>query len=122
MGLEEKEFKIILKDYIKVSTNKIYAGKHWTFRKKLKNDYLQWFSIYKNKFPKFDYKVNLDFKFYFKGRCLDSTNNSYQIKLLEDCMSYYEIIKDDTIKYVGRVSMESLKGEEDYCELTISKY
>lgn len=121
MGLEEKEFKIILKDYLKISTNKIYAGTHWTYRNKVKQDYLTWFLSYKNKIPKFDYKVNLSFKFYFKKRGYDSSNLSYMIKIIEDCLVKYGIFKDDTRKYVGCVSMESLKGKQDFCELTITE-
>ena len=121
MGLKENTLTVKLKGYTKVSTNKIYASKHWTFRKRLKDDYLKWFLLYKSRFPRLDQKINLDFKFYFKSRCLDSTNVSHMVKMIEDCLVHYGIIEDDTIKYVGCVSMESLKGEEDYCELIITK-
>ena len=62
MGLGENALTITLKGYTKVSTNKIYASKHWTFRKKLKDDYLRWFLLYKDRFPKLEGKINLDEK------------------------------------------------------------
>ena len=119
-----EEFTIILEDFYKVSTNKIYASRHWSFRKNAKDSYKSWFNKYKNNFPKFDYKVNLDFKFYWYKKPLDSTNCSFIIKMIEDCMTKNGIIKDDTIEYVGKVSMESFetKEKDDYCELRIKRY
>jgi hypothetical protein len=34
-------------------------------------------------------------------------------KLLEDCLVAHGVLQDDTIKYVGKVSYQSLKGSEN---------
>ena len=34
-------------------------------------------------------------------------------KLLEDCFVAHGVLQDDTIKYVGKVSYQSLKGDEN---------
>lgn len=103
---------------IKVSSNTIYAGKHWTFRKKLKDDYLFLTNKFKELQP-YNEKINIDFKFYFKSRALDSSNCSFMVKMIEDCLTHYKVIKDDTIKYIGRISIESLKGDCDFCKITL---
>jgi hypothetical protein len=115
------EFKIILKDYYLVSTNKIYSSRHWTYRNKIKKDYAMWFLKYKNKLPKFDYKIDLEFNFYFKNKGYDSSNCSYMGKIIEDLLVKNGVIKDDNRRWVGRVSYISRKGDENYCELIIKK-
>jgi hypothetical protein len=115
------EFKIILKDYYLVSTNKIYSSRHWTYRNKIKKDYAMWFLKYKNKLPKFDYKIDLEFNFYFKNKGYDSSNVSLMGKIIEDLLVKDGVIKDDNRRWVGRVSYVSRKGDENYCELIIKK-
>jgi len=63
----------------------------------------------------------LDFAFYFKSNALDTSNTAYMAKLIEDCLVHHGIIKNDDIKFVGKVSLESKKSDkgEDYCVLTI---
>ena len=114
---------IIFKNLPKISTNEIYAGKHWRNRQKMKTDYL-WatHNEIKNLKP-INYKVNLDFIFHFTTRPLDSSNTAYMAKLIEDGLVYHQIIKNDDIKFVGRVSLESRKSERgyDYCVLSIGR-
>ena len=100
--------KIELKTLPKTSTNKIYAGMHWTKRKKLKDNYKTIIkSQFKHVFPKDKvYKVQYDFV--FKSRPLDITNCSYMIKMIEDV-----IFEDDTWKIINKVTITSNKGVED---------
>jgi len=70
---------------------------------------------------KINYKVNIHFNFYFKGRLLDSSNCSYMAKMIEDCLVHYGVIKDDTTKYVGRFSLESHKGKKDFVTIDMEK-
>ena len=105
---------------IKISTNAYYAGKHFMVRKKHKDSYIQLTNGFK-KYSLINEKVDLDFKFYFKSRALDSSNCSAMVKLYEDCLVKHGVLKDDTIKYVGKVSMESLKGNDDYVVITIKR-
>lgn len=114
--------EIRIDNIIKVSSNEIYAGKHWTARKKLKDSYLWLTAGPFKKLQPVKEKVDLDFKFYWGSRALDSSNCSYLCKVLEDCLVYYKILQDDTIKFVGKVSMESSKSKDkavDYCVITI---
>ena len=114
--------EIVIRDLIKVSSNKIYAGMHWTARKRLKDNYLMITSPFKRMCP-IDEKVDLDFKFYFTKNVLDSSNCSFLAKMLEDCLVHHGVLKDDSIKYVGRVSIQSFKSEEkesDYCVININ--
>jgi hypothetical protein len=116
----KSRFRMIKFDnLIKVSSNKIYAGMHWRKRAKLKEDYLLLTNNVLRAITPIEKKVSLDFTFYFKSRTLDSSNCFFMAKMIEDCMVSKGILKDDTIKYVQRVSVESKKGDSDYCELVI---
>lgn len=108
---------------IKVSANQYYAGKHFSVRKKHKDSYKRLTSVFKNYEP-IDCKVDIQIEFFYKTRCLDSSNNSAMFKMIEDCLVEHGILKDDTVKYVGWVSMKSTKDKtatEDYCIITIKK-
>ena len=105
--------EITLIDLPKISTNKIYAGVHWTGRKHQKDLYLMATKYDMKKIEKIKSKVDLEFTFYFKSRVLDSSNCSYMGKLLEDCLVAHGVLQDATIKYVGKVSYQSLKGSEN---------
>jgi hypothetical protein len=116
--------QIKIENIIKVSSNKIYAGAHWRERSKLKESYL-WLT--KSPFKKLkpvNGKVDLDFQFFFASRPLDSSNLGYMAKMIEDCLVTYGILQDDSIKYVGQISLESFKSKEkdqDYCILTLNE-
>jgi len=103
---------IELFDLPKISTNKIYAGVHWRQRKQQKDQFLLLTNSFK-KLEKVERKVDLEFTFYFKKKPLDSSNCSYLGKLLEDCLVAHGVLQDDTIKYVGKVSYQSLKGDQN---------
>ena len=114
--------KAIFKDLPKVSTNEIYAGKHWRARQKLKESYL-WLTCSEiKKLQPVIGKVDLDFTFYFKSRPIDSSNTAYMAKLIEDCLVHYGILKNDDVKFVGKISLESKKSDQDLCELEIKKF
>lgn len=115
--------RIRFDNIIKVSSNKIYAGMHWRNRAKMKENYK--LLLYNDliKIKPIKHKVNLDFKFYWKGKALDSSNCSYMAKMIEDCLVEKNILSNDSIKEVGEISMESLKAgknENDYCILEIN--
>ena len=115
--------QVIIKDIVKISTNAIYAGVHWTKRKKLKDSYL-WLT--KGPFKQLkpaEGRVDLSFTFFWAGRSLDSSNCSFLCKMFEDCLVEYGVLKDDTIKHVAKISMESrkTKGDCDYCVIEIKQ-
>lgn len=114
---------IIIKDIIKISTNKIYASTKWYVRANSKKDYL---ALTQNQFKALEPitdKVDLSFSFYFTKNALDSSNCSYMAKMIEDCLVEYGVLKDDTIKYVGKISLTSQrdKTKDNYCILEITK-
>jgi len=115
--------KIKIDNILKISTNKIYAGVHWTKRNEIKDGYLL---LTKKQFKALDPiidKVDLLFSFYFTKNAFDSSNCSYMAKMIEDCLVKYGVLKDDTIKYVGKISLTSQrdKTQDDYCILEINK-
>jgi hypothetical protein len=113
--------KATFKDLPKVSTNEIYAGKHWRARQKMKENYL-WLTCNEiKKLQPVSGKVDLDFTFHFKSRPIDSSNTAYMAKLIEDCLIHHGILKNDDIKCVGKVILESKKSDQDLCILEIKK-
>ena len=106
---------IEIKDLPKVSSNKIYSGSHWSFRKKLKDKYI-WLvksqfkgQLLKNK----QYKVKYCFE--FKRNPLDASNCSYMVKMIEDI-----IFQSDGYKIIQGVYMESKKGTEDKVTIEVT--
>src|SRR3990167_3765180 len=87
----------------KISTNAIYAGRHWFVRKKDADFYhseiLKWSKFYKIKKVK-EYPINLILTFYFKNRPYDSSNCFYMAKLIEDGLRNAKLIHDDTQEFV----------------------
>jgi hypothetical protein len=103
----------------KVSTNKIYAGQHWTKRKKLADLYHNSLLPFRKLKAK-DYPVNINYIFTFKSKPLDTTNCSYMVKLIEDGLVKNEILIDDSPEYVSFTGIYSQKGEEDLVEIIIA--
>ena len=112
--------EIVFDNIIKISTNKIYSGLHWKKRHDLKNSYKTLTNVILNKIEPIEGKVDLHFNFYFKGKPLDSSNCSLMAKILEDCLVEKGILKDDKVECVGKFTVESCKGDRDYCKLTIN--
>lgn len=107
---------VVLKDLPKHSLNDIYAGKHWTKRKKIKDSYkLIIKSQFKHLFSKLEtYSVSYDFR--FKTRPLDVSNTVYMLKLIEDI-----IFEDDTYKIIPELNIKSSKCTEDCVIITVNK-
>lgn len=107
---------IELKNLPKVSSNKIYAGSHWSYRKKLKDQYI-W--LVKSQFKgvltsKKSYIVK--YLFEFKRNPLDASNTSYMVKMIEDIL-----FESDGYKVIRGVYMESRKGKEDKLTIDIKE-
>ena len=100
----------------KISSNDIYKGVHWAVRHKHVKLYrsVPFVCQKVTKFP-----VHIEYMFYFRENLLDTTNAFYAAKLIEDCLVHRGILPDDSPKYVGRTSVESHKGDDDMCEITI---
>ena len=107
--------KIILKDLPKVSLNVWYSSKHWSFRKKLKDNYtLIVKSQFKEVLPASN-SYDTEYHFTFKSRPLDASNCVAMVKMIEDI-----IFESDGYKVIKSILITSSKGAEDKVEVLIS--
>jgi len=95
----------------KVSFN-VYNHLHWT-RKKAFKDNLRLLLMSVTR-VQLQGSYNLDFKFYFKGRKLDTINVTHIVKIIED----YLFKQDNENR---KICMEVFKSTENKCILTITK-
>ena len=108
--------KIILKDLPKVSLNVWYSSKHWSFRKKLKDNYtLIVKSQFKDVLPASE-SYDTEYHFTFKSRPLDASNCVAMVKMIEDI-----IFESDGYKVIKSILITSEKGAEDKVEIKINK-
>ncbi len=105
----------------KVSTNAIYAGTHWTKRKKYKDMMLWAFIGYSKQLKQVD-SCKLKFVFKFAKKPLDIDNCGYMIKLIIDALCHYKIIKDDTPDIVTEITINSTKNNNNSDEVEIIFY
>lgn len=110
------QFKIPIPE--KISANKVYSGVHWTKRKQWADLYHSTFIGTKEKVK--DYPVEIEYKFTFKSRPLDTSNCFFLVKLLEDSLVKNKVIEDDSPKFVACTIVYSDKGEEDEVSIKIS--
>lgn len=127
---------------LKFSTNKIYAGIHWTERKRIKDSILSVAGGFCRPIQKPEsYPVQIRYRFFFATRPLDTLNTAAMAKMFEDAFRTLGIIEEDTPEFVARTILEvyaidpkerskaaALRGkkrdakEEDWVEITISCY
>ena len=111
-----KEWTITLYDLPKVSLNKIYAGEHYSKRKKLKDTYkLLIKSKFKSVFPKTK-TYSVTYTFGFRTRPLDTSNTVYMLKLIEDIL-----FEDDTYKIIPELQIRSIKADKDFVEIKVKE-
>lgn len=107
--------KIILKDLPKVSLNVWYSSKHWSFRKKLKDNYtLIVKSQFKEVLPASN-SYDTEYHFTFKSRPLDASNCVAMVKMIEDI-----IFDSDGYKVIKSILITSSKGAEDSVQIKIN--
>ncbi len=97
--------EIVLNRLPKVSLNQWYAGKHWTYRQKLKEQYKL---IVKSQFKDVLSKSNkyvVHYNFTFKARPLDASNCIAMVKMIEDI-----IFEDDKWDIIDLGGITSRKG------------
>jgi len=99
---------IILKNLPKVSLNAWYAGKHWSDRKEMKDNYITIVnSQFRHVFSK-DGIYSCHYAFEFKNKPLDASNCVAMAKMIEDI-----IFEDDKFDIVTNIGFSSCKGKED---------
>jgi len=105
---------IVLKDLPKFSLNQWYAGKHWSYRTKMKKDYSFIIrSQFKKTFKK-DKQYNLEYNFYFKTKPLDADNCVAMGKLITDT-----IFEDDRWDIIKSVKFTSNKAKTNYIGIKV---
>lgn len=107
----------------KVSTNKAYRGfGHWSERSKLATIYHQAMLQFKGKYKLSKFPVDIVYDFYWKGRALDSSNQSFMGKMMEDGLVQIGLLPDDTPTYVKSskyITSKADKTDEDCVFITI---
>jgi hypothetical protein len=100
----------IFVEYLGPSTNAIYAGLHWSKRKRAKDKALAATldAVERQMIIPATKRVDLTFTPRLgKGqRARDTSNNSMTAKLIEDALVKCGILADDTAQYVRRVTLE----------------
>lgn len=106
--------------YWKVSTNKIYSGKHWSVRNEVKNNFRDAYLRQICGFERRDIlPVELEFNFQFRANALDASNCSYMGKVFEDLLVESKVIPGDSPKHVRSVKCSSVKGDSDLVTIRI---
>lgn len=108
-------FKIEFDKDMKFSLNKVWWGCHFSVRSKARNYWHDAIEecVKEKKIEPIDYQVEVDTIFFFKTRYLDSSNCSAMHKMVEDWLVKNNIFKDDTNKYIRRISLMSALLKED---------
>ena len=110
-------------DYIGPSLNKIYAGIHWSKRKKDADAAHLAVKIAAKGCSLSAKPVVLVFQPMIRGRAYDVSNYAYTVKLLEDGLVHSGVLADDTNKYVQGIIMLSpikiKKPEQSYMEIEL---
>ena len=114
---------------IKFSTNKLYAGVHWTQRKEYKDStaLIVRSCLRKQNVAKIDsYPVEILYRFIFETRVLDTLNTAGMAKCIEDSFRSFGLLADDDPRYVTRSILEVVarktasKQKEDIVEIEIT--
>jgi hypothetical protein len=121
--------QIQIDKFPKISFNKIYAGVHWSVRRKQaelfhnlihieKLDYEKTF--HKKLQPIQHYPVMIDYNFIWASKPLDTSNCFYMVKMLEDGLVKNKILKDDSPNFVSVSTVTSSKDK--FNSITIKIY
>jgi Holliday junction resolvase RusA-like endonuclease len=104
-------FTIDLKVNADYGLNKIYAGVHWTKRKKQSEEIheLVYYSMMQQNVPPILFKKPVVIQINYNSR-LDCDNHGYLTKLIIDGMKDY-ILKDDSKKYVKEIRQKFWGGD-----------
>lgn len=102
-------FRIPIYDDMKFSLNEI--KKHWSIRKRMVDAFheeTQYALEEFKKMPKFTWRVDLIFRFFWKTRILDSSNTAFMAKSSEDAIVRAGVVKTDTNECVRWIMKESV--------------
>ena len=105
------EFVLPMKVTGEYGLNKLYAGVHWSKRKR-QAEYMHGFvrgELHRQRIRRRIFYSPVRLTLYYNDR-LDCTNHGYLTKLIEDALKGY-FIQDDSRKYVKAVTQEFWDGD-----------
>lgn len=92
---------------LKISTNKIYAGVHWTTRKEIADSCHSIAAGFCRPVEQAGpYPVEISYRFTFYGRGLDTTNCAFLVKCFEDALRAIGVLEEDDPAHVARTVIE----------------
>lgn len=124
-GSDNQHSSVVLRIPLKVTgeygMNKIYAGVHWSKRKKQAEEIhaLVRCELQRQKIPRKPFEKPVEIIFKYNSR-LDVSNHGYLSKLIEDALKGYLIV-DDSRKYVRRFVQEFWDGDGILVEVREAK-
>lgn len=113
--------KLVIDNHKALSWNTMYAGMHWTGRRKIAEEIhnLVYAEGLWQGLPKWKEKIDISLVAYLK-RPIDSDNIASKIYV--DGLKYGGFIKDDSPKYVGWVKTLSVKDVKNWLIITIEPH
>jgi len=101
-----------------VSLNTLYAGKHWTFRKKKKDEYKK---IIEKELARYDHHIAKGMSIFIRYNArADVDNNVLVSKFVADTLVANEWIADDSPKHYNKLTIVfDSTVEKNYCEVEV---
>lgn len=101
-----------------ISLNSLYAGKHWTFRKKTKDEYKK---IIEEQLEGYDHHLAESMSIYIRYNTRQDLDNVILVaKFLADTLVANEWIADDSPKYYHKLTIVfDPEVEKNYCEVEV---
>ena len=101
-----------------ISLNALYAGKHWTFRKKKKDEYKK---IIEKELARYDHHIAKGMSIFIRYNArTDVDNNVLVSKFVADTLVANEWIADDSPKYYNKLTIVfDSTVEKNYCEVEV---
>jgi len=101
-----------------ISLNALYAGKHWTFRKKTKDEYKK---IVEAELARYDHHFAESMSIHIRYNTRADVDNLVLVsKFTADTLVANEWIADDSPKYYHKLTITYDKSvEKNYCEVEI---
>ena len=101
-----------------ISLNALYAGKHWTFRKKKKDEYKK---IIEKELARYDHHIANGMSIFIRYNArTDVDNNVLVSKFVADTLVANEWIADDSPKHYNKLTIVfDSTVEKNYCEVEV---
>ena len=101
-----------------ISLNSLYAGKHWTFRKKTKDEYKK---IVEAELARYDHHFAESMSIHIRYNTRADVDNLVLVsKFTADTLVANGCITDDSPKYYHRLTITFDKSvEKNYCEVEV---